>query len=81
MYFRTPFFAKRICDGVYSRADMTKKIRELYRSSLRTTGSEFADAVAEAFSDQYDYQRLSKRIGGGKNKNLFVFCPQEGIKK
>ena len=65
LIFRTPYFARRLCDGSFARADFQKRIRQLYDDSLKTDGSEFVEAVADALSDFYDYQRLSKRISSG----------------
>ena len=64
--FRTPYFAKRLCGGSFSRDDILKRVKELYADSLKCDNTDFAEAVAESISDAYDFQRLSKRIGGGK---------------
>ena len=64
--FRTPYYSRKLCDGSYARADILKKIRELYHDSLRTDGEDFVNAVAEFVSDSYDYQRISKRISSGE---------------
>ena len=63
---RVPYFLKRLCDGNYSRTEVHRRINELYKDSLKNDGSEFVTAVAEALSDSYDFQRLSKRVGTGK---------------
>ena len=64
--FRTPYFARKICDGSYARADIQKKIRQMYDDSLETDGSDFVGAVTDALSDFYDFQRLTKRVSSGE---------------
>ena len=75
-YFRTPYYSRKLCDGSYARADIRKKIAELYNDSLSTDGVDFIDAVSEFVSDSYDYQRISKRISSGESneKRKRVFC-------
>ena len=64
--FRTPYFARKMCEGSFARADFQKKIRQLYDDSLHTDGDDFVNAVADALSDFYDFQRLTKRISSGQ---------------
>ena len=66
MFFRTPYFARKLCDGSYARADIQKKIKQLYDDSLETDGTDFVSAVADALSDFYDFQRLTKRVSSGE---------------
>ena len=78
--FRTPYFARKICDGSYARSDIQRKIRELYDDSLETDGTDFVGAIADALSDFYDYQRLSKRISSGELTffiEIFVIEPKK----
>ena len=65
IYFRTPYYSRKLCDGSYARADIQKKIKELYVESLTTDGEDFIAAVAEHVSDMYDFQRITKRISSG----------------
>ena len=65
LLWRTPYYSRKLCDGSYARADINKKIRELYKESLSTDGEDFVTAVSDFVSDMYDYQRISKRIASG----------------
>ena len=39
-----PYFARKLCDGSYGRAEIRDKIKQLYVESLETDGNDFIDA-------------------------------------
>ena len=63
--FRMPYFSRKICDGGYGRAEIRAKVKELYIDSLDGDGEDFIDAISDSITDQYDYQRVSKKISSG----------------
>ena len=67
-----PYFARKLCDGSYGRAEIRDKIKQLYAESLETDGNDFVDAVSEFISDSYDHQRVTKRISSGMIS--FYYC-------
>lgn len=74
--FRTPYLTRRLFDGHYSRAEVTSKLTKLYKDSLETDGQLFIDSVVDLACDNYDNQRLTKKICTGDElifKNFRVF--------
>ena len=66
LYFRMPYFNRKICDGSYARCDIRAKIKEMYDDSRAGDGVDFVDAISETISDFYDFQRVCKKISSGK---------------
>lgn len=69
--FRVPFFGKRVCDGNFTRHDFVKGVQELCAANS-TDPAAFVDAVGEALYDQYEFQKLTKKISSGELK-IFKF--------
>ena len=63
--FRIPYFCKRVCDSNFTRQDLIKGVQELYNSTLDDP-SAFIESLADALYDQYEYQRLVKKVSSGK---------------
>ena len=62
--FRIPYFCKRVCDSNFARQELVKGVRELYNSTIDDPNA-FIDAMADALYDQYEYQRLVKKVSSG----------------
>ena len=58
---------RRLFDGHYSRAEVSSKLTRLYKESLETDGQSFIDAVIDLACDNYDNQRLTKKICTGNH--------------
>ena len=64
LIFRVPYFGKRICDGHFTRHDFVKGIQELHAANT-SDSTAFVEAVSDAMYDQYEYQKLAKKIASG----------------
>ena len=59
-----PYFGKRICEGNFNRHDFVKGVRELYAAN-KSDPAAFIDAMGDALYEQYEFQRLTKKISSG----------------